>query len=284
MSEIIPVIDAHCHVFPEPIAEKSRSAVGAFYELPMYTSGTAALLRRERERLLEIDSRKFRILRQVICAPAVTPHQTDSINRFISGLVQSDGAFTGFGTIHPGNENFTEILSNFHAKGLVGLKLHSDFQQFNIDEPAMYPIYREAARLGLPVLFHMGDRKLDYSHPRRLAQVLRDIPELTAVAAHAGGYSHWNEALDLLKPSERLYFDISSTLQFIDGGLLRKFLDRFGRTQFFFGSDFPMWDPAKELETLVGFGLPEETLQMLLFQNYADFLRKITLPIPHGQN
>lgn len=273
MSEY-PIIDAHCHVFPDVIAEKSRDAVSDFYDLPMYTAGTAQHLRQERSRAISVDGRSYRITRQLICAPAVTPKQTASINRFIAGLVQEDPALVGFGTLHPGNADFAEILQGFRAAGLSGLKLHSDFQQFNIDEPAMYPVYAEAAGLGLPVLFHMGDRKLDFSHPRRLQAVLHDFPDLTVTAAHMGGYSHWSEALDLLQPSERLYFDISSTLQFIDGDLLRAFLDKFGETQFFFGSDFPMWDPAGELERLVSFGLPDSTLQNLLHDNFIRWIHR----------
>ncbi|MBQ4466247.1 MAG: amidohydrolase family protein [Oscillospiraceae bacterium] len=272
MSDILDIIDAHCHVFPDPIAEKSRGAVGAFYELPMYTSGTLHNLKQERDRVLEFSGRKFRVARQLICSPAVTGHQTASINAFLSELIRQDPALTAFGTLHPENADYAEILRNFRSQGLVGLKLHSDFQRFPIDDPAMYPVYREAANLGLPVLFHMGDRKLDFSHPRRLRKVLDDIPELTAIAAHMGGYSHWKEALELLEPSDRLYFDISSTLQFVDGALVQKFLHRFGETQFFFGSDFPMWDPAKELERLLSFGFPDEVLQKLLIGNFEQFL------------
>ena len=275
MSEIIPVTDAHCHVFPDPIAEKSRSAVSEFYDLPMYTVGTARRLREERERVHEIGGRRYRITRQLICAPAVTPHQTQSINSFIAKLVQDDARFTGFGTLHPGNADFAEILGSFRAQGLVGLKLHSDFQRFDLDDKGMYPVYEEAARLGIPVLFHMGDPKLDYSHPRRLVKVMRDIPALTVIAAHAGGYSHWGEALETLEPSQRLYFDVSSTLQFIDGALLQRFLNKFGETQFFFGSDFPMWDPGRELERLLGFDLPDTTLQGLLSGNFGQFLQQL---------
>ncbi len=273
MLDFIPVIDAHCHIFPDKIAEKSKESVRDFYELPMYTSGTVSHLQAERSQMIKIHNQNYKIIRQLICSPAVVPKQTHSINEFISDCVNSDSGFAGFGTIHPENENFQEILSGFRDKNLIGLKVHSDFQQFNIDEPNMYPVYQEAETLNLPVLFHMGDRKLDYSHPRRLAKLLGDMPRLTAVAAHMGGYSHWNEALAVLKPSENLFFDISSTLQFIDGGLLMKFIQKFGETQFFFGSDFPMWSPAKELETLIDFKYPENLLYKLIYQNYADFLK-----------
>lgn len=282
MSEVYPIIDAHCHVFPDAVADKSRTAVAAFYGLPMYTSGTAAHLREVRGKIMEIDGRRFQTVQQLICAPAVTPHQTDSINRFIAALVQEDPALTGFGTLHPGNADYADILPEFRRLGLSGLKLHSDFQQFDLDAPAMLPVYEAAADLGLPVLFHMGDRKLDYSHPRRLQAVLRELPHLTAIAAHMGGYAHWKEALSLLQPSERLYFDLSSTLQFIDGDLIRAFLAKFGETQFFFGSDFPMWEPEKELARLLSFGLPEETLQKLLHDNFVRFMEEMSISVDAG--
>ncbi|MBQ8927519.1 MAG: amidohydrolase family protein [Oscillospiraceae bacterium] len=271
MEAMIPVTDAHCHVFPELIADRSRDAVAAFYELPMYTTGTAAHLKAERERPICIGGQDYRIVRQLVCAPAVTPHQTHSVNAFISALVREDPALIGLGTLHPGNEDAPALLGTFREQGLVGLKLHSDFQRFPIDDPGMYPVYEEAIRLGLPVLFHMGDRKLDYSHPARLRRLMQDLPGLTVIAAHTGGYSHWKDALALLEPSERLYFDISSTLQFITGDLLADFLDRFGAGHFFFGSDFPMWDPVRELETLLSFSLPDAVLPGLLHGNFSRF-------------
>ena len=274
MNEIISVIDAHCHVFPDMIAEKSKTAVADFYELPMYTSGTAEHLRHERSKIIHIGGQKFQITHQLVCAPAVTPHQTASINTFITELIQKDSALTGFGTLHPENADYKDILQNFRKNGLCGLKLHSDFQRFPIDSFAMYPVYEFASKLGLPVLFHMGDKKLDFSHPKRLRNVLQDIPNLTVIAAHMGGYSHWNEAFQLLPVSERLYFDISSTLQFTDGELLKQFLNKFGETQFFFGSDFPMWNPEKELEKLLSFGLSEHAMQNLLHDNFVRFMQK----------
>ena len=274
MSEIYPIIDAHCHVFPDAIAEKSKSAVSEFYELPMYTAGTEQNLQKERSRVMSVNGTDYKIVRQLISAPAVTAKQTASINSFIAALVKQDDAFIGFGTLHPENTNYAGILSSFKQNGLLGLKLHSDFQRFSIDDPDMYPVYETAEKLGLPILFHMGDRKLDFSHPRRLQTVLQCFPHLTVIAAHMGGYSHWSEAFDVLMPSKRLYFDLSSTLQFIDGGLLRKFLDKFGEEQFFFGSDFPMWDPSKELERLLSFQLPESTLQNILHDNFIRYIEK----------
>ena len=35
------IIDAHTHIYPEKIAEKAGEAIGGFYNVPIYHTGTA---------------------------------------------------------------------------------------------------------------------------------------------------------------------------------------------------------------------------------------------------
>ncbi len=271
MEEYIPVIDTHTHVFPDKIAGKSREAVGKFYSLPMYTTGTEGELDKIRSRTLSYEGKTFRITKQLICSPAVTPTQTEGINRFIGKLSSENPCLIGFGTLHPENKDYREIINGIKESGLRGIKFHSDFQQFNIDDKKMYPIYRLAAEKGLPILFHMGDKKLDYSAPSRLARVIEDIPGLKIIAAHMGGYSRWNEAIRL-PVSENLYFDISSSLGIISYDTFAEFLERFGYEHFFFGSDFPMWEPYEILKILLGAGLEEKVLRAIVYDNFINML------------
>ena len=74
------------------------------------------------------------------------------------------------GRCTPDNENFEEIIDSIIDSGLKGIKFHSDFQRFNIDDKKMYPIYKYASQKDLPVLFHMGDEKLDFSRPFRVGK------------------------------------------------------------------------------------------------------------------
>lgn len=267
----INVIDAHTHVFPDKIADKSRDYVGGFYGLPMYTVGTSEELERVSAQNREINGRNYRISHQLVCSPAVNPLQTENINKYIGGLVKSDNSLIGFGTLHPDNENYRQIIDGIVDSGLKGLKFHSDFQRFNIDDKRMYPIYRYAAEKGLPILFHMGDQKLEYSRPFRLAKVIEDIPNLKVIAAHVGGYCHWDESINL-PVSDNLYFDISSSLEFITKDQLTAFFERFGYTHFFFGSDFPMWNPYEELERFIALGFGEEIERAVEFDNFAEFI------------
>lgn len=57
----------------------------------------------------------------------------------------------------------------------------------------MYPIY-ESLEPDFPVLMHLGDEKLDYSSPRRMAKILDLFPNMTVIGAHLGGYGRWDEA------------------------------------------------------------------------------------------
>ncbi|MGN0620758.1 MAG: amidohydrolase family protein [Porcipelethomonas sp.] len=265
------VIDAHTHVFPDKIADKSKVNVGKFYNLPMYTTGTSDELHRISGNSREINGKTYQIKYQLICSPAVTGGQTESINHFISELVRNNSDYIGFGTLHPDNENYTEIIDNIKSSGLKGVKFHSDFQRFDIDDKKMYPVYRYIAKCGLPVLFHAGDAKLDHSHPARIRKVMSDIPELKVIAAHMGGYLHWNESINL-EPSENLFFDISSSLSFLSEKQFVQFIEKFGYKKFFFGSDFPMWYPYGELEKFLLFDLEEEIQKAVLFDNFAEFI------------
>ena len=58
------------------------------------------------------DGIEYRIARQLICSPAVTASQTYNINRFISEQVAANRNLLGFGTLHPENENFEEVIDS----------------------------------------------------------------------------------------------------------------------------------------------------------------------------
>ncbi|MCF0135944.1 MAG: amidohydrolase family protein [Lachnospiraceae bacterium] len=262
-------IDAHGHLFPEKIAWKSKDIVSRFYDLPMYTAGAM-------EELLKIKNapgETYTLEKQLVCSPSTSPAQTHSINLFISAMCAEHNFLVGLGTLHPGNENFEEELDFIQESGLKGVKFHSDFQQFNIDDDAMFPVYESISRRRLPILFHMGDGKYDFSHPRRLARLLSIYPDLVVMASHMGGYLHWQEAYDL-PVCENLFFDLSSTLAFIQPEDLRRMVDKFGVEKFFFGSDFPMWNAYRELDRLKTFGLTDEEFQKIIYDNFVAFEEK----------
>ncbi|MCD8390380.1 MAG: amidohydrolase family protein [Firmicutes bacterium] len=269
-SERFEVIDAHTHIFPDAIADKARDSVGKFYNMPMFTTGTLSELYKARLMCVA----PYKIAAQAIFSPAITAKQTKGINDFISSLCRSDKTLIGFGTLHKDNDDYAREIKRIKRLGLRGVKFHSDFQQTDIDDEKMLPIYREIANNKMPVIFHMGDKKLSYSSVSKLKNVIDELPDLVIIAAHMGGFSHWREAYDILPVNGNLYFDTSSTLNFISDYEFRAFIDKFGADKFFFGSDFPMWNPNEELNKLHRLNLSVDDFRKIEYYNFAGFLKK----------
>ena len=195
--------DAHAHIYPGKIAEKATASVGDFYSIPMQNVGLPHVLA-QRGGEAGID-------RFLVCSVATKVEQVRSINQFIQQKCEKYPQFIGLAAWHQDVEDIQGEMDDIQARGLRGIKLHPDFQQFFIDDPRMLPVYEEAHRRGLPVLFHTGDSRTDYSSPYRLMRVIEKIPEFTCIAAHLGGYSEWKEARRELSGTN-VYIDTSSSL------------------------------------------------------------------------
>ena len=201
------IADAHTHIFPEKIAEKAAHSIADFYKVNAGDVGTAKILLQNGE--------KLGISHYLVCSVATTPKQVSSINQFILDNCATHPEFVGFGAIHPGMSETQMITEAVRIKerGLRGIKLHPDIQDFLLDDPHMFFLYRICEEdLHLPILFHCGDARYDRSSPKRLAHVLDRFPGLLVIASHFGGYSQWEEAYATLKDYDRLHFDTSSSL------------------------------------------------------------------------
>lgn len=256
------IADAHAHIFPQKIADKAVGAIGAFYDIPMDHRGLS-------EALLESGS-AIGTSKYLVCSTATTPAQVRSINDFIAGECRAHPEFLGFGTLHPDYEDPAEEVARIAALGLHGVKLHPDFQKFDIDAPKAMELYRLCARAGLPVLFHTGDDRYDYSAPARLVQVARAIPDLKCLAAHFGGYNRWQDS-PLYQGLDNVWFDTSSSLFKLPKEQALALIRLLGEDRFFFGTDFPMWDHTQELERFLSLGLPPETEEKILHGNFERF-------------
>ncbi|MDR1252789.1 MAG: amidohydrolase family protein [Treponema sp.] len=251
------VIDFHAHIYPEKIAAKALANVWEFYKIPMQLDGTVGTL-------LE-NGRRGGIDRFVVFSPAAVPEQVQRINDFIAAVCREHPELIGFGTLHQNMRNPGDEIVRIAGLGLKGIKLHPDMQRFNIDDNCLMEIY--AALEGkMPVIFHTGDYRFSFSHPSRLARVLDNFPKLVTVAAHFGGWSLFDIAMDHL--SERFcYFDISSSLPFLGKRRARELIRFYGAERFLFGSDYPMWNPAACLGDFLDLNLSEAEKDLILYKN-----------------
>lgn len=254
------VADAHAHIYPGKIAEKATDSVGGFYDIPMQNVGLPHVLA-QRGGEAGIDC-------FLVCSVATKVEQVRSINQFIQEKCKKYPEFLGLAAWHQDIADIDEEMEDIQRRGLRGIKLHPDFQKFRIDDERMLPVYREASRRGLPVLFHTGDSRTDFSTPRRLMNVLEKIPNFTCIAAHLGGYSEWEDACRELSGTN-VYIDTSSSLFMVSPEQARKNIEHFGVDHTMFGTDFPMWSPKEELERFFALGYGEEENRKILYGNFA---------------
>ena len=260
------IIDAHTHIYPEKIAEKATVAIGNFYDIKMeMSSGTTANLIK--------DGKRAGITRYVVHSCATKAHQVRSINEFIKKEIDEHSEFIGFMTLH---QDLTEeeIVCEVDwciKNGFKGVKLHPDFQKFNIDDENVEKFYKIIGDR-LPILFHIGDNRYDYSAPERLVKMAKKYPNVNFIAAHFGGYRKWDNA-NLYVGLNNVYFDTCSSLAFIDSKKAKEIIDMLGVDKFFFGTDFPMWDAKTELERFFSIGLSKEDNEKILSKNIKKLLK-----------
>ena len=258
------IIDFHSHVYPEAIAQKAAQSVRDFYGL-----GNDAMDGKV-DTLLKL-GRQAGITDYVVLPVAMKPERTRHINQFILDQVAAHKEFIGFGTVHAAQKDLMEEVEFIVSSGLRGLKMHPDSQVFPIDDPRLFPVY-DAFRGRGPVLVHMGDTRYNYSHPQRLRRILDLFPGLQVVAAHFGGYGMQETAFDFLKDTD-CYFDVSSSLMFMQPGEAESYVNRYGAHRFLYGGDFPMWDPVEEMERFNRLDLTETQREQIFYKNAEHLLK-----------
>lgn len=259
------ITNAHTHIFPHAIADKASRSIGHFYDdIPMWGDGSLETLRQ--------NCRDCGITRCLTHSVATTPAQVKKINDFIAASVAtSEGLLVGFATMHPDFEDMPGELDRALENGLVGVKLHPDMQAFAIDDPRAMRLYEHMCARKMPLVAHTGDSRYDFSNPERTARVCRAFPEMKIQAAHLGGYTCWDRVMQELG-GLGLYTDTSSSFFVIDDELALRLIRFFGADHVMFGSDYPMWNAADELQRFNGLALSEEERRLILNDTADRFL------------
>ena len=254
------VIDAHCHVYPEQIAEKAAVATGNFYGEAPFGKGTIADLTE--------NGRKAGIDKFIVQSVATTKAQVRKINEFIAREVnENPDTLYGLGTMHPESDDIKGDLKHLMLLGLKGVKLHPDIQGFKIDDYHCLKIYELCEQYGLPVLMHTGDYRYDFSNPNRLMPILKIYTGLTVIGAHFGGWSIWEEASKELYDIPNLYVDCSSSLSYIKPELSAEIIKRYGVDRVLFGTDYPLHSPQNEIKILLSLGFSDDDYRKIFSEN-----------------
>ncbi len=256
------VIDFHTHAFPEAIAERAISSLvtGSNNTYTPCADGTSCGL------LKNMD--KFGIDLSVVQPVVTKPSQTKSVNLWAHQI--TGNRLRSFGGIHPKTDDYKRDIDFICDLGLPGIKLHPEYQQFELDDPDMMKIYDYALSRGLMLLFHAGfDPAFPppiHSSPEKFAKIRRELGGGTIIAAHLGGLAQWDEVFEHLA-GEDVYLDTSMGFKYYDHDLFLRIVKKHGADKILFGSDSPWSRADEELAALRALPLSEEEKELILSGN-----------------
>ena len=261
------IIDFHCHVFPDQRAKKILKYMTARSGVPFFEGGTPEDLAQD------MDSSG--IYKSVILPVSTNPKKADSINDFASGLC-SYPQFVPFGSVHPEQENWKEAIKGFRSKGLRGLKIHNDYQDFMFDSKICMDIIDAAFCEGLIVVVHAGFDPVSPNVTRCTPKMIHDaMPLLTQgvfVAAHMGGYQMLDESLKYVLGSD-IYIDTSMMPHCYSIDRYKEAILFHNPDRILFGTDSPWDNPRKAADVILSMNLHPDITDKILYKNAERLLK-----------
>ena len=261
------IIDFHTHVFPDKIAARTIELLSKNGGIPAHSDGTVdGLVKKLEEAGVDI----------AITLPVVTnPAQFDSINRFAASINETFADKTrrliSFGGIHPDCEDIEGKMKLIKSLGLLGVKLHPDYQGRFINDERYVRILECARDNDLIVLTHTGYDGAFVGQPMKctpplIRELIRKVPYSKLVLAHLGSNEMMNESYEMLA-GEDVYFDTAYMLPRIDSETFRRLVKKHGEDRVLFATDSPWTNIKDGVERLRSFSLGEEAEEKIFSKN-----------------
>ena len=261
------LIDFHTHCFPQKIAnaaiEKLSFSSGGFEP---HTNGTVS-------GLLE-QMKKSGVDVSVVMSIATNAKQQEKVNNFAAEINKLEG-IVAFGSVYPKSEDAFSELERIRDLGLKGVKLHPDYQGFQVDDPDLRPLYKKISSLGLITLFHSG---YDYGFappygatPEKMATAIKwfDSP---VIAAHWGGLNCSEGVLKYLCKTD-VYLDTAFGYSHIPKYFVKEILDSHGADKILFGTDCPWHTADMEMRLIDTLDISKEDLEKIRYKNAKKLLK-----------
>lgn len=261
------ILDFHTHAFPAALAGRaiqklSKEAGG----LPNHCDGTYPGLKSA--------AQAAGITHYVVLPIAVLPTQMQKVND--GAFSAREEGFTHFASVHPLSENVFDEIKRVKDMGFKGVKLHPEYQSFDVDDPKVYPVYKALSKARLITVFHTGYDLGFFGYPKgapeKLKRALPYFEGAPVVAAHMGGHADWMNVLDHLVGLEGLYFDTSFSHMHLPPPAATEIIKAHGADRILFGSDSPWADMRAEIAFINGLALSDAEKNSILYGNGATLL------------
>lgn len=229
----IKKIDAHIHILPDLVHEANPDSEDVW----VYT-----------------DLHKYRVMmgglgiEKAVIMPLNDPwlmsmeFTIDAVHQNLYEMKQRyPGKFYAFADIDTRNtpaESVNAIRKAIQEYGLDGIKIHPNNTGVDLDSEYNRPIFAFAQEHRIPVAIHSyPNSESDRSAVYRIANVLKQYPNLTVIVSHMGAYQ-WEQIL-----ATQAYVDISAILpDYIRTYGIEKtneILRKFGAERLIFATDYP---------------------------------------------
>lgn len=259
------IIDFHTHAFPDALADRAMPALEQEGNIKAALDGKVSSL------LRSMDSAGIRAA--VVASIATRPQQFAPILRW-SGEIASERIIP-FPSVHPDDPQAVAQIHRIHEQGFRGVKLHPYYQDFDLDEERLRPLFAALQDCGLLVLCHTG---FDLAFPRvrrcdpmRVLRLLDAYPELRFVASHLGAWEDWDEVERHLA-GRPILMDLSCAIDGIGSARARELILHHPPEYMLFGTDSPWAGQQETIEQVRGLGLGPERERLLFGENAARLL------------
>jgi len=175
-----------------------------------------------------------------------------------------------------------EIEYKVRNLGAKGIKMHPMGNAFNPCEKKLWPVYFKAQELGIPVLFHTGSHSAryesKYGRPNEFEDVAKSFPDLRIVLAHIGKGAY-QESVEMARKYSNLFFDTSTCLY--EAGIsvaeaarnILATIKKIGVDRIMFGTDWPWYDPLKDIVIIKSMHLSWEEKAAILGLNAKNIFK-----------
>ena len=263
------LIDFHTHIFPDKISKQAMNALASESgDYRPHTDGTLQGL---------LDSMKrANISASLVANIATKPSQMFPILEYCKEI--KSGSIHPLVSFHPSNspDDVEEMLGQAQNAKIRGVKLHPQYQNFNIDDKWMYGFYELVASCGMFVIFHTGfdmafpgNTQANVERVKKIADWFRD---LTIVCTHVGGWKQWDR-ISSLSSCKNVYTETSLTFSEVSDEEFIKLIGTFDEDRVLFGSDSPWMDQQEALNRTLALNIPDARKEKLLYKNATALLR-----------
>ncbi len=257
------IIDFHTHTFPDKIAAKTIGKLSSVANITPFSDGTVRGLSEVME--------KSGVDLSVILPVATKPEQFKTINE-TAKLVNKEyaGKLISFGGIHPDSPDYRGELDAVKQMGLVGIKLHPDYQNVYIDDERYMKIVDYASQLGLITVVHAG---VDVGYPEpvhctpeRSRRLIDAVHPKKLVLAHMGGFGMWNDVEKYLAGQD-IYLDTAYTFDKMGEEQFIRLVRLHGAEKILFATDSPWCGQKESVHWIKESGLTHKEQEMIFSEN-----------------